>query len=91
MSKISTQKSLNKDPPCIWMSVIPSKHPLVDTFVLFDETFTYGEKPQEELGSLYILLTISGEIIQYCLLFIFSRYAEIPRQVYPCLQELSIH
>lgn len=68
--------------------MIPSKHPLADTFVPFDETFTYGEKPQEELGLLYILLTISGEIIQYSPLFIFSRYAEIRRQVY---QELSIH
>ena len=73
------------------MSMIPSKHPLADTFVLFDETLTYGEKPQEELGSLYILLTTSGEIIQYSPLFIFSRYAEIRRQVYPRLQELSIH
>ena len=27
--------------------MIPSKHPLVDTLVLFDETFTHGEKPQE--------------------------------------------
>ena len=71
--------------------MIPSKHPLVDTLVQFDETFTHGEKPQEELDSLYILLTISDEIIQYSLLFIFSRYAEIPRQFYPCLQELSIH
>lgn len=60
--------------------MIPSKHPLVDTLVLFDETFTYGEKPQEELDSLYILLTISGEIIQYSLLVTFSRYAEILRQ-----------
>lgn len=60
--------------------MIPSKHPLVDTLALFDETFTYGEKPQEELDSLHILLTISGEIRQYSLLVMFSRCADILRQ-----------